>query len=92
MVSTVFVTRGASGLARDLAERQARMSETVKPLGANAVSIRSGVAKEPDLLDAGARCEKDRRGVDRFFENAGLPASVGWSRRKKVSEDQAAGK
>ena len=84
----VFITGGASGLGRALAQRyaaegariligdihQERMDETVKLLGPKAASIRCDVTKEADLLAAAAWCDKEWGGVDRVYNNAGVSA------------------
>lgn len=84
----VFITGGASGLGRALAERyardgarvligdihQARMDETVRALGGSAASIRCDVTKEADLVAAAKWCEETWGGVDRVYNNAGVSA------------------
>ena len=84
----VFITGGASGLGRALAERyakdgarvligdihQGRMDETVRALGANAAAIRCDVTKEEDLVAAARWCEEHWGGVDRVYNNAGVSA------------------
>ncbi|HVM46130.1 MAG TPA: SDR family oxidoreductase [Candidatus Thermoplasmatota archaeon] len=91
MALRVFITGGASGLGRALAERYARdgarvligdihegrMDETVKALGANAASIRCDVTKEEDLLAAARWCDEHWGGVDRVFNNAGVSQGGG---------------
>ncbi|HET6403201.1 MAG TPA: SDR family oxidoreductase, partial [Candidatus Thermoplasmatota archaeon] len=83
-----FITGGASGLGRALAERYARdgarvligdihekrLEETRAALGPNAHAIRCDVTKEEDLLAAAAWCEASWGGVDRVFNNAGVSA------------------
>lgn len=85
----VFVTGGASGLGRAIAERYAkdgarvligdvhekRMEETVAAIGPNARSIRCDVTKEEDLMAAARWCEETWGGVDIVVNNAGVAAS-----------------
>lgn len=84
----VFITGGASGLGRALAERYARdgarvcigdvnesrMKETLDALGPTAHALRCDVTKEADLVAAARWCEENWGGVDRVFNNAGVSA------------------
>ena len=84
----VFITGGASGLGRALAERYARegarvciadvhekrMEETLAALGPNAHAIRCDVTKDEDLPRAAAWCEANWGGVDLVYNNAGVAA------------------
>ena len=86
MSQRIFITGGASGLGRALAERytqagarvcigdihEARLAETVAALGATASSIRCDVTREEDLQAAAAHVEKLWGGVDVVFNNAGV--------------------
>lgn len=84
----VFITGGASGLGRALAESYARegarvcigdvhekrMEETLAALGPSAHAIRCDVTKDDDLSRAAAWCEAEWGGVDLVFNNAGVAA------------------
>jgi NAD(P)-dependent dehydrogenase (short-subunit alcohol dehydrogenase family) len=85
----VFITGGASGLGRALAEIHAkegarvligdidakRMEETLDALGRDrAHAIRCDVTKEEDVVAAAAWCEERWGGVDIVYNNAGVAA------------------
>lgn len=84
----VFITGGASGLGRALAQRyvkdgarvligdvnEKRLEETAAALGPSVSTIRCDVTKEEDLVAAAAWCEREWGGVDRVYNNAGVSA------------------
>lgn len=88
MSQRVFITGGASGLGRALAERYARegarvcvadvhekrIEETLGALGPNAQAIRCDVTKDDDLVRAARWCDDTWGGVDLVFNNAGVAA------------------
>ena len=85
----VFITGGASGLGRAIAERYARdgarvcigdvhekrSEETRLALGPHAHAIRCDVTKEDDLVAAARWCEQNWGGIDIVVNNAGVAAS-----------------
>ena len=85
----VFITGGASGPGRGIAERYARegarvcigdihekrIEETLVALGPNAHALRCDVTKEEDLVAAALWCEETWGGVDIVVNNAGVAAS-----------------
>ena len=86
MSRRVFITGGASGLGRGLAERYARAgcrvcvgdvndargAETVAALGGEAVYLRCDVRREEDLRAVAAELEARWGGVDVVVNNAGV--------------------
>lgn len=84
----VFITGGASGLGRALAERYAkdgaqvciadvhekRLEETLAALGPGHHALRVDVTKDEDLERAARWCDATWGGVDLVFNNAGVAA------------------
>ncbi len=85
----IFITGGASGLGRALAERyaregwrvcigdlnEARGQETIKALGGSAHFLRCDVTSEEDLSAAASWLDQNWGGVDVVVNNAGVAAA-----------------
>lgn len=88
MTQRVFITGGASGLGRALAQRYAdagarvciadvnekRLEEALAALGPGHHALRCDVTKDEDLPRAAAWCEETWGGVDVVYNNAGVAA------------------
>lgn len=89
MTKRVFITGGASGLGRAIAEAYAkdgarvcigdihekRMEETLAALGPTAHALRCDVTKEEDLVEAARWMKEHWGGIDLLVNNAGVAQS-----------------